>query len=453
MGTIRFQLRTDKIDKQGKSPVRLIYQLHGQRKYYETGKKLFSRQWDSDAQKALYLDKKAAKKLLAEVDYALLLSEKEVQEFNRELQDLVRDIENIEKRFELDKVTYSVEMVLQKLNEQQTPTTQKDSPSKFLFDFIDRYISEHKETREAGSLTVYKSLRTHLQDYQRHTRKKVSFEKITYEFFQSFQNFLITGAGTTINRKGEEMPRTPLNNTTVAKQLSTVKTFLNYARKHGVKVPDSYRDFTIKREKLEVIALTNEEFETLYYFDLNGNKRLEQVRDVFCFACTTGLRYSDLNQLRREHIKEDEIRLTVKKTKEHLSIPLTPYSKAILAKYEEMHRPLPIISNQKMNAYIKELCEKAGINEPVEIVRFSGAKRIATTYPKYELIGVHTGRKTFATLSLERGMSAEEVMTITGHKDYQSFKRYVKVTEQRKKVVMLKAWGEAPSEVKLKRVI
>ncbi|RYE54766.1 MAG: site-specific integrase, partial [Sphingobacteriales bacterium] len=132
--------------------------------------------------------------------------------------------------------------------------------------------------------------------------------------------------------------------------------------------------------------------------------------------------------------------------------PLTPYSKGILAKYGEMHRPLPIISNQKLNEYIKELCEKAGINEPIEIVRFNGAKRIATTYPKYELIGVHTGRKTFATLSLERGMSAEEVMTITGHKDYQSFKRYVKITEQRKKVVMLKAWGDGLSEVKLKAV-
>ena len=243
-----------------------------------------------------------------------------------------------------------------------------------------------------------------------------------------------------------------MNNTTVAKQLSTIKTFLNYAKAHGVTVTGNYKDFKIKKETLEVIALTNDEFESLYYLDLTKNKRLDQVRDIFCFACTTALRYSDLFQLKREHIKADEIKLTIKKTKENLSIPLTPYSKALLQKYEGLHRPLPVISNQKLNKYIKELCALAGINEPVEIVRFKGAKREATTYPKYELIGVHTGRKTFATLSLEKGMSAEEVMTITGHKDYKSFKRYVKITEQRKKVVMLKAWSNNNNIVKLKAI-
>ncbi len=172
---------------------------------------------------------------------------------------------------------------------------------------------------------------------------------------------------------------------------------------------------------MEVISLTNEEFEALYYLDLSANKRLAQVRDVFCFACSTGLRYSDLNQLKREHIKHDEIRITVKKTKEPLSVPLTPYSKNILAKYEAMHRPLPVISNQRLNDYVKELCSMAGISEQVEIVRFRGTKREAITYKKYELIGVHTGRKTFATLSLERGMSAEEVMTITGHQGLPKF--------------------------------
>ncbi len=154
------------------------------------------------------------------------------------------------------------------------------------------------------------------------------------------------------------------------------------------------------------------------------------------------MRYSDLAGLKRENIKNDELRITVKKTKELLSIPLNPYSIAILNRYKDRHQPLPMISNQKLNDYIKDLCKQSGINEQVEIVRFRGAKREAITYLKHELISVHTGRKTFVTLSLEKGMSAEEVMTITGHKDYKSFKRYVKITEQRKKVVMRNAWGE-----------
>jgi integrase len=438
MGTIRFELRNEKTDKTGKAPVRMIYQVSGQRKYYNTGQKVPSQSWHPDKQLAIYFDKKTAKKLYPTTPYDLLFTHSEAETLNNELSDLQKQVKEIEQRFEMDKIPYSAEMVIDKLNDHKKPTTKKEAPNKILFDFIDKYIEDHKMTREAGSLTVYKSLKNHLQDYQLATKKKIAFDKIDYSFFQSFQNFLI-------EKKG-------LNNTTVAKQLSTVKTFLNYAKTQGITVTDKYKDFKIKRETLEVIALTNEEFEALYYLDLSANKRLAQVRDVFCFACSTGLRYSDLNQLKREHIKHDEIRITVKKTKEPLSVPLTPYSKNILARYEAMHRPLPVISNQRLNDYVKELCSMAGISEQVEIVRFRGTKREAITYKKYELIGVHTGRKTFATLSLERGMSAEEVMTITGHRDYQSFKRYVKVTEQRKKTVMLKAWGGELSSIKLKAI-
>jgi site-specific recombinase XerD len=448
-GTIRFEQRTEKekIDKDGKAPVRLIYQVRGQRKYYNTGQKLLPESWDSKNQQAVYVDRKTAKKLHPAIDYDLLLTDSEAATLNGKLQDLQKLIDSIEQRFEMDKIIYSAEIVIDKLNEIEKPKTKKEAPSNILFDFIDKYIQDHTKTREPGSLIVYRSLKNHLQAYQQETKKKIAFDKIDYSFFQSFQNFLI---GRTKTVKGKTFPM--LNNTTIAKQLSTVKTFLNYAKKQGINVSDKYKDFKIKKDELEVIALTNEEFEKLFYFDLSNNKKLAQVRDIFCFACSTGLRYSDLDQLKRTHIKQDEIRLTVKKTKEKLTVPLTPYSIAILAKYEAQHRPLPMISNQKLNDYVKELCQLAGITEQVEIVRFRGIKREAITYPKYELIGVHTGRKTFATVSLEKGMSAEEVMAITGHKDYKSFQRYVKVTEQRKKTVMLKAWGGELSTVKLKAI-
>jgi integrase len=55
---------------------------------------------------------------------------------------------------------------------------------------------------------------------------------------------------------------------------------------------------------------------------------------------------------------------------------------------------------------------------------------------------MHIGRKTFATLSLVKGMSSEVTMSITGHKDYKSFSRYVRVAEKEKKIAMLKAWGD-----------
>lgn len=439
MGTIRFVLRIDKPLKNGTSPIDLIYQVSGQRKYYRTDIKLFPQSWDAVLQKPLYLDKKQAKKLLPHIDYDLLPTFREIEDYEATLKDISVKIENVEKRYKLDKVPYSSQMIVNKLKEQTKGTTKKEAPANILFEFMQKYIDDHKSSREAGSLSVYKSVKNHLQNYCKATGNKVSFDTIDYKFFQSFQNYLIDTEG--------------LNNTTVVKQLSTVKTFLNYARKQDIEVSNKYKDFEIKRGKtLEVIALTNDEFETLYNFDLSKNKRLAQIRDVFCFACTTGLRYSDLNQLKTEHIKSGEIKLTVKKTGNLLTIPLNSYSKAILARYEGMLRPLPVISNQNMNYAVKDLCKLAGIDEQIEIVRFRGIKREAITYLKYELIGVHTGRKTFATLSLEKEMSAEVVMSIGGWKDYKSFKRYVNITEKRKKVAMVKAWGSIVETNKLKAV-
>jgi integrase len=424
----------------------LIYQISGQRKYYAIPESsILPVYWDAEGQKVKFVDGKTVKQLMPDAESKTVLLKDELNQVKETLDGIRIKVQAIENSFLERGIPFSAQMVVDRLKEGSRLQTKKDESSTFLFEFMDRYINDHQGIREKGSLSVYHSLKNHLKAYEQQTAKKVSFLAIDYGFFKSFQNFLIK--------------HRQLNNTTVAKQLSTVKTFLNYARLHGIEVPDGYKDFKIKREPLEVVALTLDEFETLFNMDLSNNLRLDKVRDIFCFSCATGLRFSDLDQLKREHIKNGEIRLTVKKTKELLSIPLNTYSASILAKYQEQLAPLPMISNQKMNAYLKGwddkneqtgttihhpgLCEIAGINEPVEIVRFRGAVREAKILPKFKLIGVHTGRKTFATLSLEKGMSAEETMAITGHKDYKSFKRYVKVTEQRKKVVMGKAWGQA----------
>lgn len=453
MGTVRFTLRTDKQLKTGQSPIELIYQVSGQRKYYRTDKKLFPENWDAHKQNAIYLDKKATKKLLPGIDFDLMPSTQDISNLNFDLSDLKMDIMRIQKGFEIAKVPYSSQMVIDKLKELKGGKTKKEVANNVLFLFMHQYITDHESTREGGSLSVYKSVKRHLEDYCKATGNKVTFETIDYNFFQSFQSFLLKDHKATrvINGVPKEVTIKGLNNTTVAKQLSTIKTFLNYARLRGVVVSDKYKDFKIKRENLEVIALTNEEFEKLFYMDLHNNKRLAETRDVFCFSSTTGLRYSDLKQLKREHIKNNEIKLIVTKTKQPLTIPLNSFSNAILSKYAKVHSPLPVISSQNLNYAIKDLCKLAGIDELVEIVRFKGAKRESITYPKYELISIHNGRKTFATLSLEKGMSAEEVMAIGGWIDYRSFKRYVKITEKRNKVVMVKAWGEVKIQ-KLKAV-
>lgn len=424
MSTLRFELRKEKADKNGLAPIRLIYQLHGQRKYINAGVKVTPKNWSEIDQLVLFVKK------------GKLLS-KEVEDYNKKLTDLKRDIEKIEKKFEVNGTVYSPEMVLGEYAQKEKPT-KRDASTKELFAFIDRYITDHELLRVAGSLSVYRSLKAHLAGYERKTGKNITFDKLDYTFFQGFQNYLV-GLTKTINGKTEKA----LNNITIAKQLSTLKTFLNYAKAQGIEVSTKYESFKIRRETdLEVIALTRKEFDALYNLDLHKRKAWEQVRDVFIFSCVTGLRYSDINQLRREHIKEDHIDLTAIKTSHKTKIPLNPYSKAILKRYETDPKPLPVISNQRTNEHLGKICDWIGLNEPIEIVRKHGAQRVVNVYPKSDLIRFHSGRKTFASLSLEAGMSAEYVMKIGGWKDYKSFKRYMNLTDQSTMGAMAKAWGE-----------
>jgi len=437
IGTIRFEQRHGVASKDGKTPISLIYSIRGERKRFSTGLTIFKEYWDTLNQLASYIPIKVAKTLLPDVNPNLLLTELEIKRINFNLNDLCNNILAIEDRFRANNIEFTSQMVIDTLNSQRDQLTKKQEPTGLVFDFMDKYINEHEATREAGSLTVYKSVKNHLQAYQDETKHKVTFETIDYSFFNKFQSFLIKRTKT--DKQGKTSPM--LNNTTIAKALSTLKTFLGYARREGIKVNDSYRDFPIKKEKLEVIALEQNELDAIIKLDLTNNKRLEKARDLFVFSCSTGFRYSDVAQLRNEHISDNVITMIVKKTKTELTVPLNSISAAILDKYKDQAKPLPLISNQNLNYGVHDLCKLAGINKPIEIVRFSGKQRLENTYPKHELIHFHTGRKTFVTLSLEKGMSAEEVMTITGHTDYKSFKRYVNVTEKRKKLVMVKAWG------------
>jgi integrase len=427
-GTIRFDLRSDKIDSEGKSILRLIYQVKSTRRYFSTARKLLPFNWEPKMQNAIYVDTKTAKRLHPGIPYKFFLTQWEVKDLNNSLSELVNKISEIETRFKIDRVAYNADMVVSMLRESSKPVLKKSELKYEVIEFINKYISDHEATRVKGSLSVYKSLINHLKSFVDFTGYNLQFSSVDVALFQAFQNYLITD--------------TNLMNITISKQLSTFKTLLNYARTMGISVSDKYRDFRIKREELEVIALNDEEFERLFDFDFSNMKKYERVRDVFCFSCVSGLRYSDLLQLKQEHITENEVNLRVQKTKQLLNIPLNKYSKSILSRYKGELKPLPVISNQKMNKYIKEICQLAEINTPIEIVRYKGAVKIPTTYPKYELMSVHVGRKTFATLSLLKGMNYEVAMSITGHKDYKSFSRYVRVAQKEKQFAMSKAWDE-----------
>ncbi|WP_354299472.1 tyrosine-type recombinase/integrase [Pedobacter sp. UYP1] len=445
---LRFELRRETANKKGESPIALIIVVDGQRRKLPTGVKILPQLWDTKGQKAVYKTTLIIKKELPDVDVATLPFKDDINKINQALQDVKKGVEREAERFKLDGIPYSSEMLITSFKKNAGPTTTKADPKIYLLDFIRQYIAETGAITNKGSQTVYNVLAVHLDNYEKgivikegvalkinlKKMERVTLLNADYSFMQSFCNYLIGDVGHL--------------NTTAAKQITGLKTFLNKARKSGNNVNNTFQDYSVKRDKLEVIALTKSEFEAIKDLDLNNNRKLDQVRDVFIFGCVTGLRYSDLANLKRENIAGGFLNITVVKTKQKLNIPLSGIAYDILSKYPTTIKPLPVISNQKFNSYLKDLGKLAEINEIIPITRFAGNTEKTRVYKKYELVSVHTARKTFVTLSLERGMKAEEIMPITGHVSYPSFKRYVNVTKERAKTALLEAWGE-PSQLKV----
>ena len=241
----------------------------------------------------------------------------------------------------------------------------------------------------------------------------------------------------------EKAVQVGLNNTTIKKKLEYLTWFLRWARDVGYPVNPAFKTFkpTLKQTQKPIIYLTKEELQRVKDLDLSGSK-LEPVRDIFLFCCFSSLRHSDADNLRRSDIKGDHMDVTTIKTGDSVSIELNDITKAILEKYKDApfkdNKALPSFTNQAMNRSLKELCQLAEINEPIRITTYKGNIRIDEVHPKWELIGTHTGRRTFIVQALSMGISPNIVMKWTGHSDYKAMKPYIDIVDSIKAESMTK---------------
>jgi len=275
-----------------------------------------------------------------------------------------------------------------------------------------------KNSWQNSTVQKFNALAEHIKRW----KEPVRFEDFNERGFTSFITFLLTNEG--------------LSNDTTLKQLAYLKWFLRWARNFRYHDTSDFEYFRPKLAytKKKIIFLTIEEIRKLLAYEIPESKAyLQRVRDVFVFCCFTSLRHSDVYNLRRSDVKDDHIEITTKKTADTLSIDLNDVARGILDKYKDVPFPgnkaLPVISNQKMNDYLKELCELAGFDEEIHITTYQGAERIDTVYPKYALIGTHQGRKSFICNALAAGIPVNVVMKWTGHSDYKAMKPYIDVAD------------------------
>lgn len=408
---VSFHLRQDKIKKSGLIPIRMLISAQGF-KYFKviSGIDCKKEHWDERNQRV-----KSPRKTEA-YNYHV--------EYNKKLDETENEVKKLFRYILLNNIIPSKEFIAEKLDNGLSSINLSNE----FFPAFDEFIEKGKNVKAKSTLKKYQSVLNFYEEFSEFTGYPVRFDTINFDFFEQFSDYCFERKNT-------------LNNY-YAKLISVLKTFMNWSFERGYHDNLEYKKFKASGQETEVIYLTMEELMTLYHHKFH-NKKLSKIRDVYCFGCFTGLRYSDISQLRPSNIFEDNLVLNIKKTKTIAhKIPLNNFAKEILKKYNgTIYEPLPIISDVKFNKHIKECCRFAKITTPTTTTRWIGQRRIDTTEPKWKLITSHTARKTFVTNSLVLGMKEMVVRNITGHKQEATFRRYVKIAEDLKKREMDQAWN------------
>lgn len=208
-------------------------------------------------------------------------------------------------------------------------------------------------------------------------------------------------------------------NNSALKHLKNLKKVVRIALANDWIKKDPFYGIHFKQEEVNVEFLSREELDVLMNKEFTI-KRLEQVRDIFVFCCFTALAFVDVQQLSHEHLIKDNngalwIRKARQKTNQMCNIPVLSIPQKILRKYEDNAECikkgvlLPVISNQRMNAYLKEIADLCGIS-----------KRLTT----------HVARHTAATVVfLANDVSIENVSKILGHSNIRMTQHYAKVLD------------------------
>lgn len=311
----------------------------------------------------------------------------------------------------------------------------------------------HKKEVDTSFYThrMYKQLYERLREFSEYMKVKLSFDYILSEDFETdFKEW---------SWKVKEH-----KNSYVRKNLTSIKSFLNYCKRNKF-IEQDLRQFDKPKvlEKKEVIFLRKEEVlklsEVTKYdyrpgetyrkeivqlkdIDRRGNERFfnnwELVKDLMLFMCVTGCRWSDLHHMTwdSQDFDNETFQWLNQKTKKYTKVPLDPIGIEIVKKYgKNKSRDMgifPKYSQVHFNENIKKIFRDLNLNRLVSVTRMMGTKSIDTqNVPLYDVVSSHVGRRTFIMNLIEKGHDYKTIMTMTGHSDVKSLMKYISVDDGR----------------------
>lgn len=425
MATINFYLRDDKVTQ--KTPIILTVSYDGKRVKLPTWESILPTNWNKETQRP-----KRVKSFPEHPEFKTRLDSLETKvnkillKFQTENEEKLPTPETLKEIWKKENNKEKVEEV--------KPLNFSEYFDKFIKDLSTRVSEKSGKPFSKGTIKTYVSLKNVLAEFikQDSRYKKLDFKDFDIEFYDDFKQFLTEKKLMAVN--------------TVGARIKNLKAVLNHAYENEVNTYLNFKKkrFKVTKEQTDAIYLSVEELNIIEQLDLSSKPHLDRVRDIFLIGCWTGVRFSDLKQIRPETIKSDSqglfIEVIAQKTGNPVVIPILPVVQRILDKYKgSLPRP---ISNQKMNNHLKEIGQLAGLNTQESKTITKAGQRITTTKSKFEVMTTHTARRSFCTNNYLAGVSSITIMAISGHKSEKEFLRYIKVTPREHANLIRAFWND-----------
>ena len=385
--SILFYPRGNDIDKDGNAPIYARITVNGKRSEFSIRRKLSLDKWSSEAGKAKG-------------------SSNESRELNRYLAAIETKLHKIQEQMSESEALVTSEKI-------KNAYLGKDKKDKMVLEIF----QDHNDKVEklvgkdfaAGTLERYRTAKKHVEDYiaQEYNVKDISVKEVDHQFITGFEYYLKT-------------TRNCAHNSAI-KYITNFKKIIRIAYANDWISKDPFIHWKAKLKIVDREYLTEKELQILVKKEFSIS-RLEQVKDIFIFCCFTGLAYADVKKLSKNNLVfgitgEQWIKINRSKTDTRSNIPLLTIPLAILQKYADSSNLsgteflLPVLSNQKMNAYLKEISDLCNINKNLTF---------------------HLARHTFATtVTLTNGVPIESVSKMLGHKSIKTTQHYAKIIDKK----------------------
>lgn len=400
-------------------PIYMYISFASQRAPIDIGIECLESLWDNKKQRA---KPKEGKEVAIKINIALQEWEEKAHEFEDKYKPanpklLIRLLKGVEIRSEVNE--------------------------KEFFRFFENYMNT---SVPAGSIHNYRKCLVHLKSFS-NQKYKVAWETLTAKFYQDYMRFLSEEyVNFRTGKKG-------ILNSTITKDIWTLKDVSRYARKQGISVPVDVEDFE-KPSNTETkrTSITEDRLNNLLKFDFtdwtlySDKKRIRKiletkvipnilrVRDIYTISFYTALAHKELMKITPDQIMKviasakevSIIDFGRSKTRKLNSVPLNKVCLDILDKYKGGKTILPYFTNQQYNRICKRMFQIAGFNKKITLTRWSGDREITETFEEWELLTSHTGRHSAATNILKKTKNLTIARDLLGHKSVKTTEIYAK---------------------------